>query len=135
MEEIDRLPQSIDEVKMHQERIIRALYSLSGGPLPQKIIDAFQNVPRHLFVRRYRRSSLDPQWHEVTSDNLNDNLKDHLSELYGDHPLIIYGEPLDFLPNASNAFISTISQPSFVLQMIDLLNPRKAIKQTFKSSL
>jgi len=43
-----------------------------------------------------------------------DNLLQHLAALYADQALILFGDDDDDVP-------STISQPSFVLRMLDLL--------------
>ena len=66
-------------------------------------------MPRHLFVRRYRERA-STEWCEINQANLNQ----HLATLYADHPLTLFGEDDDNIP-------STISQPSFVLRMLDLL--------------
>jgi protein-L-isoaspartate(D-aspartate) O-methyltransferase len=51
-----------------------------------------------------------PAWHEVRPDTLTE----HVATLYADRPLILFGEDDDAIP-------STISQPSLVLRMLDLL--------------
>jgi protein-L-isoaspartate(D-aspartate) O-methyltransferase len=78
-------------------------------PISDATVQAFLATPRHLFVRRYRqRASTD--WCEITHANLHE----HLATLYADHALTLFGEDDDNVP-------STISQPSFVLRMLDLL--------------
>ena len=66
-------------------------------------------MPRHLFVQRYRERA-SAEWCEVTQATLNQ----YLATLYADHPLTLFGDDDDNIP-------STISQPSFVLRMLDLL--------------
>ena len=77
-------------------------------PISEATVHAYSAVPRHLFVRRYRERAR--QWREVTGDNLHE----HLATLYADRPLTLFGDDDDNIP-------STISQPSFVLRMLDLL--------------
>jgi protein-L-isoaspartate(D-aspartate) O-methyltransferase len=78
-------------------------------PLTQATVEAFLAVPRHRFVRRYRERA-SREWKEVTEQNL----LEHLPTLYADKPLTLFGDDDDAVP-------STISQPSFVLHMLDLL--------------
>ena len=70
---------------------------------------AFFATPRHLFVPRYREWGA-RNWHDVDPDNS----EEHLGTLYADRPLILAGED-------DNDLLSTISQPSLVLRMLDLL--------------
>jgi len=102
--------------RFQDQLLARFQGSQRAHPLSPAAIAAFYAVPRHRFVRRYRtwRSA---QWFEVTDENL----EEHLSTLYADQPLIIYGEDADFEAIAGRAPVSTISQPSFVLRMLDLL--------------
>jgi protein-L-isoaspartate(D-aspartate) O-methyltransferase len=78
-------------------------------PISDATVKAFLATPRHLFVRRYRERA-SKHWREVNQDNL----QEHLAMLYADNPLTLFGEDDDNVP-------STISQPSFVLRMLDLL--------------
>jgi len=66
--------------------------------------------PRHLFVTRYREWGT--EWRQVSPENL----EQHLATLYTDRPLVLFGE------DDSNV-LSTISQPSFVLRLLDMLQP------------
>jgi protein-L-isoaspartate(D-aspartate) O-methyltransferase len=70
---------------------------------------AYLDTPRHLFVSRYRQWG-STTWHEVRPDNVDE----HTAALYADRPLILMGDD-------DQQLISTISQPSFVLRMLDLL--------------
>ena len=78
-------------------------------PISDATIESFLATPRHLFVRRYRERA-SKEWCEVNRANLHQ----HLATLYADNPLTLFGEDDDNIP-------STISQPSFVLRMLDLL--------------
>src|SRR5688572_14205920 len=78
-------------------------------PISEETANAFLATPRHLFVTRYRDWGT-KQWHHVCAENL----QEHLATLYSDQALILYGDDDDDVP-------STISQPSFVLLMLDLL--------------
>ncbi len=60
-------------------------------------------------MKRYREWGV-KHWHDVTCENL----AEHLGALYANHSLILFGEDDTDVP-------STISQPSFVLWMLDRL--------------
>jgi protein-L-isoaspartate(D-aspartate) O-methyltransferase len=81
-------------------------------PISDETVQAYLATPRHLFVRRYRERA-SKEWYDVTPENLNQ----HLATLYADQPLTLLGDDDDNIP-------STISQPSFVLRMLDLLQVR-----------
>ena len=95
--------------KYQRQLLDQAQQIYARTPISDATADAFLNTPRHLFVPRYRERA-SKEWVEVTLENLNQ----HLSKLYEDHPLTLWGEDDDNIP-------STISQPSFVLRMLDLL--------------
>lgn len=78
-------------------------------PISDATVQAYLATPRHWFVRQYRERA-SKQWREVTDENL----QEHLATLYADRPLTLFGDDDDNIP-------STISQPSFVLRMLDLL--------------
>ena len=81
----------------------------SDADSSEATVEAYLATPRHLFVRRYReRTSKD--WCEVSTENLHQ----HLAVLYEDRPLALFGDDDENIP-------STISQPSFVLRILDLL--------------
>ena len=81
-------------------------------PISEATDSAYLATPRHRFVKRYRESGA-KEWHEVRKENL----EEHLATLYANKPLILYGEDEDNIA-------STISQPSFVLRMLDMLQLR-----------
>jgi protein-L-isoaspartate(D-aspartate) O-methyltransferase len=78
-------------------------------PLSEATQKAYLATSRHQFVRRYRRWGV-KEWNEVNEDNL----EEHLATLYSDRALVLFGDDDDDVP-------STISQPSFVLRMLDML--------------
>jgi protein-L-isoaspartate(D-aspartate) O-methyltransferase len=78
-------------------------------PISDATAQAFMATPRHLFVSRFRERA-SKEWCDVTEHNL----EQHLATLYADNPVILFGEDDDNIT-------STISQPSFVLRMLDLL--------------
>lgn len=85
--------------------------------LSDRVIEAFFKVPRHQFVSNYRNHG-NEKWFEVTSENLDQ----HLGTIYADHPLILKGTDEDFRSKSGSKQVSTISQPSFVLRLLDLLD-------------
>jgi protein-L-isoaspartate(D-aspartate) O-methyltransferase len=84
-------------------------YACADTPISEATADAFLAMPRHRFIRRFREWGT-RHWHEVRADNLTQ----HLAALSADGALILAGDDDDDVP-------STISQPSFVLRMVDLL--------------
>lgn len=99
--------------KILQSHFIDHLQGLS----PQ-VRKAFLDTPRHLFVSRFLQGT--STWVELRDDNL----KDYLDIIYADHPLVIYNDD-----KAQDLhLISTISQPSFVLKILDLLDIKKGQK-------
>jgi protein-L-isoaspartate(D-aspartate) O-methyltransferase len=100
----------MNAVEMYQQQLLdQAQHIYYETPLSDATQRAYWATPRHLFVPRYRvRGS--HSWHEVR----NDTLAEHLATLYTDRPLILFGDDDDHIP-------STISQPSFVLRMLDML--------------
>jgi len=101
---------SNDLVATQQRQLLeRAQYVYHATPLSPATCAAFLAVPRHGFVRRYRVWG-SAAWQEVTPDNL----AHHLARLYHDEALVLAGDDDENL-------LSTISQPSFMLRMLDLL--------------
>jgi len=97
-------------VSEYQTTLLVAAERFFGrGRIPQRIRQAFMDTPRHLFAKRFY-SSLKHGWIDLEKEDL----RDHLSELYSDHPLCIFR-------NEHGKSISTVSQPSLVLYMLDLL--------------
>ncbi len=95
--------------KYQRQLLDQARQIYQQTPISDATVQAYLATPRHLFVRRYReRASKD--WCEVNKENLHQ----HLAILYEDRSLTLFGDDDDSVP-------STISQPSFVLRMLDLL--------------
>jgi protein-L-isoaspartate(D-aspartate) O-methyltransferase len=79
------------------------------NPLSQATEKAYLETPRHAFVSRYREWGT-KEWHEISADNLNE----HLAMLYASRVLILFGDDDENIR-------STISEPIFVLRMLDML--------------
>jgi protein-L-isoaspartate(D-aspartate) O-methyltransferase len=103
----------MDTAERYRRQLLEECRSICyETPISDATAAAFVATPRHLFVRRYRQGGT-KQWHDVRADNL----QEHLATLYANHPLILYGDDDDDVP-------STISEPSLVLRMLDLLQLR-----------
>src|SRR4030095_13248356 len=85
-------------------------------PLSEATQKAYLATPRHQFVKRYRRWGI-KEWSEVNESNL----EEHLATLYSDRALVLFGDTDDDVP-------SSISQPSFVLRMLDMLQLERGQK-------
>jgi protein-L-isoaspartate(D-aspartate) O-methyltransferase len=79
------------------------------NPLSQATEKAYLETPRHAFVSRYREWG-SKEWHEISADNLNE----HVAMLYASRALILFGDDDENIR-------STISEPIFVLRMLDML--------------
>jgi protein-L-isoaspartate(D-aspartate) O-methyltransferase len=102
-----------DAVEKYQRQLLEQTRSIYyDRPISEATEKAYLITPRHAFVKRYREWGT-KEWHEVRKGNL----EEHLATLYANKPLILYGEDDDTVP-------STISQPSFVLRMLDMLQLR-----------
>lgn len=100
----------MDAIETYQQQLLdQAQRIYYETPLSDPTQQAYSATPRHLFVPRYRVWG-SHNWQTVT----NDNLAEHIATLYTDRPLILFGDDDDNIP-------STISQPSFVLRMLDML--------------
>ena len=99
-----------ESLKRYQKQLLeRAQYAYYETPISEATQRAYLETPRHLFVKRYREWGT-REWHEISESNL----EEHLLMLYSDRALILFGEDDEDVP-------STISQPSFVLRMLDML--------------
>jgi len=100
----------MDSIETYQQQLLdQAQRIYYETPLSDATQQAYYATPRHLFVPRYRVWG-SQNWHTVRGDNL----AEHIATLYADRPLILFGDDDDNVP-------STISQPSFVLRMLDML--------------
>lgn len=100
----------MDSAEKYQRQLLeqaKAIYYET--PLSEATQQAYLATPRHKFVRRYRRWGV-KEWSEVNEANL----EEHLATLYSDRALVLFGDDDADVP-------STISQPSFVLRMLDML--------------
>jgi protein-L-isoaspartate(D-aspartate) O-methyltransferase len=103
----------MEKVGKYQQQLLEQIQSIYYDRLTSEATEkAYLTTPRHVFVRRYREHGT-KQWHEVRDENL----EEHLATLYANKPLILYGEDDATVP-------STISQPSFVLRMLEMLQLR-----------
>src|SRR5688572_24247701 len=106
---IDR-SNAMNPAAKHQQLLLEQTRSIfHETPISEATQQAYLARPRHVFVRRFREWGT-KMWHEVTEANLNE----HVATLYANRPLILFGDDDDHVP-------STISQPAFVLRMLDLL--------------
>jgi protein-L-isoaspartate(D-aspartate) O-methyltransferase len=100
----------MEPFKKHQLHLLEESRRLnSKTPLSHATEQAYLANPRHLFVRRFREWGT-AEWHQV----MPENLPQHLATLYANRPLMLFG-------NDDGNALSTISQPSFVLRMLDML--------------
>lgn len=97
-------------VLSYQLDLVQQIEQAFGKSINPVLRQAFFTCPRHLFIPRYAHPTTH-QWAEVEEQQV----EEHLSILYADQALSIY-QP------ANSLFIATISQPSLVLQMLDLLD-------------
>jgi protein-L-isoaspartate(D-aspartate) O-methyltransferase len=100
----------MESAEKYQKQLLEQAQAIyHETPLSEATQKAYLETPRHQFVRRYRRWGV-KEWNEVTEDNL----EEHLATLYSDRALVLFGDDDDDVP-------STISRPSFVLRMLDML--------------
>jgi protein-L-isoaspartate(D-aspartate) O-methyltransferase len=106
----------MESFEKHQKQLLeQAQHIYRETPISEATQRAFLETPRHRFVKRYREWA-NKEWLEVNEENL----KEHLATLYADKALILFGEDQDVS--------STISQPSFVLRMLDMLQLERGQK-------
>jgi protein-L-isoaspartate(D-aspartate) O-methyltransferase len=102
----------VDPTEKYQKQLLEQTLSIyRETPISEATQRAYLATPRHRFVPRYREWGT-KEWHEVTAENLTE----HVPILYADRPLILRGDQEE-----DENVPSTISQPSFVLRMLDLL--------------
>ena len=100
----------MEPVEKYQRQLLeQAQVIYYETPLSQATQKAYMETPRHRFVRRYRQWGI-KEWTEVDESNL----EQHAATLYADRALVLFGDDDNDVP-------STISQPSFVLHMLDML--------------
>ena len=100
----------MDSAEKYQSQLLEQAQAIyQETPLSKATQKAYLETPRHQFVRRYRQWGV-KEWNEVNENNL----EEHLATLYSDRALVLFGDDDNDVP-------STISQPSFVLRMLDML--------------
>lgn len=100
----------MESAEKYQRQLLeqaKAIYQET--PLSEATQKAYLETPRHQFVSRYRLWGV-KEWSEVNEGNQ----EEHLATLYSDRALVLFGDDDNDVP-------STISQPSFVLRMLDML--------------
>ncbi len=101
----------LDRIRECQKTILDRTKRIFGETsVSRNIREAFLATPRHCFVPRYLNGD-SGVWSDVDPDSLGA----HIDDLYADQPLCIY-------QNQSGKTVSTISQPSLVLEMLHLLD-------------
>jgi protein-L-isoaspartate(D-aspartate) O-methyltransferase len=104
----------MDYIEKYQNQLLEQIQALCREmPISEPTNQAYLAVPRHRFVQRYREWGV-KEWDVVNTENL----AQHIATLYADRPLILCG-------NDDQNVLSTISQPSLVLGMLDLLELKK----------
>jgi protein-L-isoaspartate(D-aspartate) O-methyltransferase len=103
----------VDSVEKYQRQLLeQSRHIYYETPLSEATERAYLATPRHKFVKRYR------EWGTQERREVREgHLEEHLVTLYTDRSLILFGED-------DNNISSTISQPSFVLRMLDMLQLR-----------
>jgi protein-L-isoaspartate(D-aspartate) O-methyltransferase len=100
----------MDNIEKYQKQLLEQTQNLyRETPISEATAQAYLATPRHCFVIR------DREWGAKECHAVNTNsLAEHVATLYANRPLILFGEDDQNVP-------ATISQPSFVLRMLDLL--------------
>ena len=107
----------MESAEKYQRQLLEQAQAIYyATPLSEATQKAYLATPRHQFVRRYRRWGI-KEWSEVNEGNL----EEHLATLYSDRALVLFGDDDDDVP-------STISQPSFILRMLDMLQLERGQK-------
>lgn len=100
----------MDNIEKYQKQLLEQTQKLfRETPISEATTQAYLATPRHCFVTRYREWGT-KEWHEVNASSL----AEHIQTLYANRPIILFGDDDQDVP-------STISQPAFVLRMLDLL--------------
>jgi len=98
---------------IEQERLLENIRRKAWVRISPRVEDAFLRSPRHHFVRRF---SVDyDNWIEVDEETIFN----YLPIIYADSTLLIWDRENN---------ISTISQPSLVLHMLELLDVKEGMK-------
>jgi protein-L-isoaspartate(D-aspartate) O-methyltransferase len=101
----------MDAAETFQRQLLElSRFANRSDPISPATEDAYLHTPRHQFVSRYRHLG-SKEWLDVDAGNL----PNHLPALYTNGPLILSGDD-------DGDLASTISQPSLVLRMLDMLH-------------
>jgi protein-L-isoaspartate(D-aspartate) O-methyltransferase len=101
---------AMENIEKYQKQLLEQTRSLyRDTPISEATEEAYLATPRHRFVGRYREWGT-KEWNVAEPDSL----AEHIATLYADRPLILFGDDDQNIP-------STVSQPSLVLRMLDLL--------------
>ena len=104
----------MQKAETYQKKLLeQTQYIYYETPISESTQTAYLQTPRHMFVKRYRDWGT-REWREVKQANL----EEHVATLYADRPLCLFGDDDDDVS-------STISQPSFVLRMLDMLQIKR----------
>ena len=105
---------AMENIEKYQKQLLEQTQNLCREtPISEATEQAYLATPRHRFVRRYREWGA-KEWQVVNPDSL----AEQIATLYADRSIILFGDDDQNVP-------STISQPSFVLQMLDLLQSQE----------
>lgn len=100
----------MEPTERHQLALLEQIrYVNREAPISAAVEEAYRVTPRHAFVGRYRMPR-SRDWREVPSGDPGE----HLKTIYSDIPLVLSGDD-------DRDVDSTISQPSLVLRMLDML--------------
>jgi protein-L-isoaspartate(D-aspartate) O-methyltransferase len=94
-----------------QAELLHKIKTKAVKSLPKEIEEAYLNTPRHLFVREYFKFE-EEEWKKIVVGE--EPAEDQLSEFYKDDTIAL-------MPASEKYGWSSISQPSFVLLMLDML--------------
>jgi protein-L-isoaspartate(D-aspartate) O-methyltransferase len=98
---------------IEQEKLLEQIRRKAWVRLSSRVEEAYLKTPRHYFVRRF---SVDyDHWIEVDAETVFN----YLPLIYADATLLLWDK---------NGLISTISQPSLVLHMLELLDVKEGMR-------
>ncbi|MES2525546.1 MAG: protein-L-isoaspartate O-methyltransferase [Bdellovibrionota bacterium] len=98
---------------IEQERLLETIRNKAWVKISKDVESAYLETPRHQFVKKF---SVDyDHWIEVDDDTI----KNYLPLIYADATLLIWDD---------NHHVSTISQPSLVLHMLELLDLKPSMR-------
>lgn len=105
-------------IKIYQQELLETIRK-NLRTISNEIEDAFLNTPRHLFANRIIKHNENKEIIQI--DINDDNFDEYLPDFYADRPV-------GLVVNSDEQIISTISQPTIVLLMLDKLNIKQGQK-------